>query len=271
MSKRTSLRVVGDPVTAAGGAREDRDVPPESSNAKAPAKDSASPKSEFPAQRSPHAKNLLTQNEPARMMPRIPGPIPLHHSLPAALAATLLLWKPTFVVFFPNFVYTSDLTTVHLHDACIGGTTQTVFVFCLLEVLTACVLLKNYVVPALFGRKTWQEFAGNGGLSDSLKDSGGSLKQRKMVGFAVKILVRASCGLQIAALVAPQVSLQHGMFGGRFNMKKANAELVEKGRATTCAEAGMTLTDAVAMRAWTFVRDNLMAVMVRSFSLISQE
>ena len=59
-------------------------------------------------------------------------PIPWYKYVPATFAVILLIWKPLFVVLFPGWVYTSDLSTVFLFQGCIGGSTQTVFVFCLL-------------------------------------------------------------------------------------------------------------------------------------------
>ena len=182
-------------------------------------------------------------------------PIPWYKYVPAALVAILLIWKPLFVVLFPGFIYTSDLSTVFLFQGCIGGSTQTVFVFCLLEVLIACVLLKKIVVPAMFGVETWKTFD--------------HLKRRKLVGFCVKIMVRASCFFQIAILVAPQVDFDKGLFGS-FNIKKSNMELERNHTAITCKEAGMTLTDAVAMRAWIFARDDIMAVMVWELACIPE-
>ena len=85
-------------------------------------------------------------------------PIQWYKYVPAFLVAILLIWKPLFVVLFPGWIYTSDLSTVFLFQGCIGGSTQTVFVFCLLEVLIACVLLKKIVVPALFRVETWKTF-----------------------------------------------------------------------------------------------------------------
>mmetsp|Transcript_73057 Transcript_73057/g.156486 ORF Transcript_73057/g.156486 Transcript_73057/m.156486 type:complete len:394 (+) Transcript_73057:97-1278(+) len=173
----------------------------------------------------------------------------------ALLASTALLWKPTIVVMFPGFLYTSDLSTVFLSDGCIGSTTQTVFVFCLLEVLVACVLLKAHVVPALFGEARWQSFS--------------DLKQRKLLGFLIKIIVRIACAVQILSLVVTQLSLQDGLFA-RFNVKAANAKLVMDKVVTTCAGAGMVLSDAAAMRAWTFARDDMMAVMVWELAFIPE-
>ena len=182
-------------------------------------------------------------------------PIPWYKYVPATLAVILLIWKPLFVVLFPGWVYTSDLSTVFLFQGCIGGSTQTVFVFCLLEVLISCVLLKKIVVPAMFGVETWKTFD--------------HLKRRKLVGFCVKIIVRASCFVQIAILVAPQVDFEKGLFGS-FNVKKSNMELERNHTAVTCKEAGMTLTDAVAMRAWIFARDDIMAVMVWELACIPE-
>ena len=182
-------------------------------------------------------------------------PIPYYKSIPAAIIVVLLIWKPLFVVLFPGWVYTSDLTQVFLFQGCIGGSTQTVFVFCLLEVLVSCVLLKQIVVPALFGIGAWGSFD--------------HLKQRKLTGFCVKIIVRASCFIQIAILVAPQVDFKKGLFGN-FNVKKSNVELMSNHTAMTCEEAGMTLTDAVSMRAWIFARDDIMAVMVWELACIPE-
>eukprot|EP00501_MAST-03F_sp_TOSAG23-6_P001993 GSMAST32.ASY1.ANO1.2078.1 assembled CDS len=178
----------------------------------------------------------------------------IYKSIPASIAVVLLIWKPLFVVLFPGYVYTGDLTKVFLFQGCIGGSTQTVFVFCLLEVLISCVLLKDIVVPSVFGA-LWGKFT--------------HLKRRKLVGFCVKIIVRASCFVQIAFLVAPQVDLERGLFG-KFNIKKSNMVLLNKHTAMTCEEAGMSLTDAVAMRAWIFARDNIMAVMIWELASIPE-
>ena len=181
--------------------------------------------------------------------------IPWYKYIPASLIVILLIWKPLFVVLFPGWVYTSDLSKVFLFQGCVGGSTQTVFVFCLLEVLVACVLLKKIVVPALFGVEAWTSFD--------------HLKRRKLVGFCVKIIVRASCFIQIAILVSPQVDFETGLFGN-FNVKRSNVELETNHTAMTCEEAGMTLKDAVAMRAWIFARDDIMAVMVWELACIPE-
>jgi len=173
----------------------------------------------------------------------------------ALLVATLLLWKPTIVVMFPGFIYTSDLSSVLLADSCINCSAQTVFVFCLLEVLIACVLLNAYVIPALFGRERWQSMD--------------SLKQRKLVGFLVKILARIACAVQIIVLVAPRFDLQTGLFSS-FNVKREIVEVHDKHFVRTCEDAGMTLGDAAALRAWTFARDDMMAVMVWELAFIPE-
>ena len=85
-------------------------------------------------------------------------PIPWYKYVPSTIVAILLIWKPLIVALFPGFIYTSDLTQVFLFQGCVGKSTQTVFVFCLLEVLTACVLLKKIVVPAMFRVETWKSF-----------------------------------------------------------------------------------------------------------------
>eukprot|EP00929_Paragymnodinium_shiwhaense_P057750 TRINITY_DN28909_c0_g1_i1.p1 TRINITY_DN28909_c0_g1~~TRINITY_DN28909_c0_g1_i1.p1 ORF type:complete len:390 (+),score=94.00 TRINITY_DN28909_c0_g1_i1:66-1235(+) len=171
----------------------------------------------------------------------------------AGLVATLLLWKPAITVMFPGFIYTSDLSTVFLFNACIGASTQTVFVFCLLEVLVACVLLANYAIPAMFGER-WEQFD--------------HLKQRKLVGFVVKILVRVACAVQILCVVVPRFRMASGLFA-EFNVKSAAADL-SKRAVTTCDEAGMGVDDAVALRAWVFTRDAMMAVMVWELAFIPE-
>jgi len=181
--------------------------------------------------------------------------VPLYKSIPAGIIAFLLIWKPLFVVLFPGWVYTSDLSTVFLFEGCIGGSTQTVFVFCLLEILIACVFLQRIVVPAIFGLQAWEKFD--------------HLKRRKLTGFCVKILVRASCFIQIAALVAPHLNCETGLFGN-FNIKESNRQLQQNHTVITCEEAGMNLTDAVAMRAWIFSRDDIMAVMVWELACIPE-
>jgi hypothetical protein len=88
-----------------------------------------------------------------------------------------------------------------------------------------------------------------------------------MVGFFVKIAVRIAVAVQVLFLVTPWVSVENGLFGD-FNMKEAYSNLVHKGKTDTCADAGMTLRDAVALRAWTFARDDMMAVMVWELAFI---
>jgi len=182
-------------------------------------------------------------------------PIPLYKSIPAGLIVVLLIWKPMLVVLFPGWVYTSDLTQVFLSQGCIGSSTQTVFVFCLLEVLVSSVLLQKLVVPALFGNTRWSSYD--------------HLKRRKLVGFCVKIIVRASCFIQIAVLVSPQQDLERGLFSD-FNMKRSIVQQQHNHTTMTCDEAGMELSDAVAMRAWIFARDDLMAVMVWELACIPE-
>jgi len=169
------------------------------------------------------------------------------------LVATLLLWKPTIVVFFPGFIYTSDLTSVFLIDGCIGCTTQTVFVFCLIEILVACVMLKSFVLPWFFGDGRWSAYD--------------NLKRQKMVGFFIKIIVRFGCLAQILILVTPWFSMHDGLFA-KFNMKKAFQQLVQDRTTITCADAGMSISAAVALRAWTFTRDDMMAVMAWELAFI---
>jgi len=95
------------------------------------------------------------------------------------------------------------------------------------------------------------------------------LKQQKLVGFIVKILVRISCAVQIISLVSPEFNMEDGLFA-HFNVKEANARLVNHKQVTTCLEAGMTLNDAAAMRSWTFARDDMMAVMVWELAFIPE-
>lgn len=171
----------------------------------------------------------------------------------AGLVALLILLKPAIVVFFPGFIYTSDLESVLLMDGCIGCTTQTVFVFCLLEILVSVVLLKSYVLPWFFGVERWKSYD--------------ELKRQKMVGFFVKIIVRVGCLVQILALVTPYFSISDGLFE-KYNMKRAYQHLVNERTATTCGEAGMDIAAAVALRAWTFTRDDMMAVMAWELAFI---
>lgn len=109
------------------------------------------------------------------------------------------------------------------------------------------------MVPVAFGLERWDSFD--------------KLKQQKLVGFIIKILVRMSCAVQIIALVSPQFNIEDGLFA-QFNVKEANARLVSHKQVTTCSEAGMTLNDAAAMRSWTFARDSMMAVMVWELAFI---
>ena len=181
--------------------------------------------------------------------------IPWYRYVPAALVAILLIWEPLFVATFPGLIYTSHLTTVFLFQGCIGRSTLTVFLFCLLEILIAGVLFNKTVVPAMFGVENWKTFD--------------HLKRRKLVGFCVKIIVRASCFFQLAILVAPQVDFEKGLFGS-FNIKESNMALETNRTAILCNEAGMTITDTVAMRAWIFSGCDIMAVMVWELAYIPE-
>jgi len=160
--------------------------------------------------------------------------------------AVLLLLGQTFFSFFEDTLIADDLQSVFLNDNCMRASTQTMFVWSLLSVLFAGLLIKSYTTPLIFGSR-WQDF------SDS--------KKRKMVGNVVKFIVRASITVQLVGLVAPQFSFAEGLFSD-FNVKEANARLVMTGEATTCAAAGASLVSTAALRTWVFSRDCLMAVMV---------
>lgn len=147
----------------------------------------------------------------------------------------------------------SDLATVFVSEGCIGATTQTVFVLCLLVVLLACTLLHAIVTPWIFGSK-WQAYD--------------HLKRRKMVGFFVKIFVRLSCAVQLLVLVAPWFDLAEGLFA-HFNVQAAN-RLLHFAASTTCAAAGMSQEDATALRVWVFVRDSITAVMAWELAFIPE-
>lgn len=171
----------------------------------------------------------------------------------AAVLAALLLWKPAIISAFPGLLYTTDLTTVNVVDSCIEASGQTVFVFCLVEVLAACVCLKSFVLPAVFGEAMWTAYD--------------DLKRQKMVGFFVKIGVRVAVAVQILFLVLPWLSVKTGLFGS-FNIMQAYNDMVRLGRVDTCAAIGMSLNDAIALRSWTLARYNMMAVMVWELAFI---
>lgn len=135
-----------------------------------------------------------------------------------------------------------------------GSASQTVFVSCLLEVLVASVLINACTVPLLFGEKV---------------DTFDNLKRRKLVGFVVKIVVRISCALQIMFLIAPYLSFETGLFAS-YNVKAANARMVRDKKLTTCQDAGLTIRSTSDMRAWTFARDDMMAVMVWELAFIPE-
>jgi len=120
----------------------------------------------------------------------------------------------------------------------------------------AYVFIKLYVVPTLFGPGKW--------------DSYDHLKQRKMVGTVVKILIRLSCAMQIFCFAAPYFSIQKGLFSD-FNVRHAHVLLVEHNVITTCQSAGMNIDDAVAMRAWIYGRCALMAVMLWELAFIPEQ
>jgi len=95
------------------------------------------------------------------------------------------------------------------------------------------------------------------------------VKQKKIVGFTIKITVRVSCAIQIFVLVWPYFDMQAGLFASS-NVKKAYQDQVRDKIITSCEEAGMSLLDAAALRAWVFVRDNMMAVMVWELAYIPE-
>lgn len=85
----------------------------------------------------------------------------------------------------------------------------------------------------------------------------------------IKILVRVACAVQISALIAPRFDLETGLFAS-FNVKHETADSHQRHTVQTCEDAGMTLGDAVALRAWTFARDDMMAVMVWELAFIPE-
>lgn len=162
-----------------------------------------------------------------------------------------LLFKPSLVIIFYNQLYSYDLRRVFLVDYCLGETTLTIFVFCLLEVLFAAKILATYAIPSLFEGK-WEGFD--------------RTKQSKLTGFVVKIFVRVGCAVQLLLLIAPRYSFQGGLFEA-FNPKQA-AEELKAGTLVDCAAAGPT--GAAALRAWAFLRDDLMAVMIWELAFIPE-
>lgn len=173
----------------------------------------------------------------------------------SCLVSFVILWKPILVVLFKDWGYERDLSLVFLSNSCLRSNSLTIFAFSLLEVLVACQLLKAFVVPSFFGQDRWDKYDG--------------LRQRKMIGFFVKILVRAACAVQILMLVTPCFSFREGLFS-EFNVNAANIKLRRDHTLTTCKEARMTLQNAASLRAWALVRDCMMAVMMWELAFIPE-
>lgn len=234
--------------------------------------------------------------------------IPTWKAYLAAFFALLLLFKPTIVVMFPGFIYTKDLTKVFISENCIGSGNMNVFVFCFLEVLFACVLLKNYVIPVLMFNHIVPRVMSDKEIAPRFMtswDGFDELKKKKIIGNCLKIVIRFSCMIQIAVLVLPYVDFKSGLFANSskdstnipvkaiadsstvttdvapvrteistsskiFNSRQAAAERLLSGKLTTCADAGLNLKDVSALRAWIFSRDDIMAVMLWELTFIPE-
>ena len=182
-------------------------------------------------------------------------PIPFYKSISATIAVVLLFWRPLFAVLLPGWMYTSNISEVFLFRSCIRWSMQTLLISCLLELLVATVFLKYFVVPAIFSVESWTAFD--------------HLKRRKLIGYFVKIIVSTSCFMELTILVAPQLDLDEGLYR-KFNVGEANMKLERNHTAITCQEAEMTLNDAVSMRAWYTLRNNIMAVMIWELCFIPE-
>jgi hypothetical protein len=164
----------------------------------------------------------------------------------ATAVALLVLFLPLILGFFENELLPYDLNEVFLVHNCRQGSTQTIFIFHILEVLIAASLLGRFTAPAIFGDKRWEEYD--------------AAKRLKMVGNLVKIVVRLVVIILLLMLVMDYFDMHSGLFA-ELNAWKAAEELKESGRTVSCSEAGATTASAESFRAWVSARSFLMAVM----------
>jgi hypothetical protein len=164
----------------------------------------------------------------------------------ATLVAVIVLFLPFILAFFEDMLFPHDLSRVFLVNDCMRGTTQTIFIYHLLEVLIAASLLGRFTAPAIFGDKRWEEYEAS--------------KKLKMVGNLVKIVVRLVVIILLIVLVMPNFDIDGGLFS-ELNAWDAAEQLKEQGLTVSCSEAGATIATARDLRAWVFARSFLMSVM----------
>ena len=181
--------------------------------------------------------------------------VPYYKSAPAAIIIILLMWMPLFVVFFPGWIYTNNLSDVFLFQGCIRWSMHALFIICLMDIVISSRLLR-VVSPVLFGAETWASFD--------------NLKQRKLISMVIFVMMAISCSIQLVILVAPQSDLEEGLFGN-FNMGESNVELQRNDTARTCEGAGITMKDATALRAWYLLREPLIAYLSWELAFIPEQ
>jgi hypothetical protein len=190
---------------------------------------------------------------------RIP-PAPFFKLIPATVITITLIVIPLLSVFAPGWIYTSDLSKVFLFQTCSDWSTQTVFLFCFLRIVICSVLLRHFIVPAIFGCALWNTWA----TIHKLR-----LKRRKIISLCVKIIIKASCFFQLIILVAPQLSFDEGLFH-QYNVINSTIDVKENGAAMTCKDAEMSMESVIAMRAWYFVRIDFIALLAWELAFVPE-
>ena len=118
--------------------------------------------------------------------------MPLYISPPiASIMVVVLLWTPIFVVIFPGWIYTSNLSEVFLFQGCIRWSMHTMFVIFFSEIVIAAHLLKFSVSPVIFGKEIWTSFNHS--------------KQQVFIIRCIIIISAASCFFLLVISVAPQL------------------------------------------------------------------
>ena len=216
--------------------------------------------------RNVSARNVLRQvskhtDEQVRQSSeqKIP-PVPFSKLFSATVITIILIVIPLLSVFVPGWIYTSDLSKVFLFQTCSDWSTQTVFLLCFLRIFICSVLLRHFIVPAIFGYTLWNTWSTKHVLR---------LKRRKIISLCVKIIIKASCFIQLNILVAPQLSFDEGIFH-QYNVINSMIDVKENATAITCKDAEMSMESVIAMRAWYFVRIDFIALMAWELAFVPE-
>lgn len=169
----------------------------------------------------------------------------------SSLVALALLWGPTLYVIIYNKL---DNGTKILYKACLGLSTLTIYMVVASGVILASRFCGHIAVNMIFG-DAWKTID--------------TKKQRKIIGYFAKVLMRMVPSLLLLFLVVPYYSINDGLFG-KYNMGQAYREVVAGQPATTCAHIGMTPYQQLCIQAWVFARLGVMAAMVWELSFIPE-